>query len=298
MNAEFGLAGTLRFVAGRGGLPLMEIENPLATATITPHGGQVLSYRPADAAEDLLFVSERALFASGEEIKGGIPICWPWFGRDPEDRGRRIHGFARTFPWSVLACAARPDGSTWVKLGLADDADTRDIWPHYFNLWVEISVGATLSVELTTRNAGDGPFRITQGLHAYFKIGDPTRLAVSGLDGCRYIDKAAGAGDALVLQDGPVRVAAEVNRIYEAVPSSLAIEDPVLGRRIRIDSRHSRTCVVWNPWVESARAMPDLDDLDYQRFLCVETVNTASEVIDLPPGGESRLAADYRIEPL
>ncbi len=107
-----------------------------------------------------------------------------------------------------------------------------------------------------------------------------------------------GAGDAIIVQQGPVIVASEVNRIYEAVPASLAIEDPALDRRIRIDSRHSRTCVVWNPWVETARAMEDLDDLDYQRFLCVETVNTASEVIEIPPHGESRLAADYRIEPL
>ncbi|PQJ94830.1 D-hexose-6-phosphate mutarotase, partial [Chromatium okenii] len=113
--------------------------------------------------------------------------------------------------------------------------------------------------------------------------------------------KAAGAGDALIKQSGAVTVGSEVNRIYERVPSRLQIEDPVLHRRIVIDAVHSQTCVVWNPWVETAEAMDDLDDLDdldYLRFICVETVNTASEVIDIPAQGEARIGAEYRIEAL
>ena len=153
----------------------------------------MLSYRPAGAHDDLLFVSERAYFAPDQEIKGGVPICWPWFGRDPAEPERIIHGFARLRDWSVLACETRPDGATWVRFGLADDEATRALWPHYFNLWVEVTVGATLSVSLTTRNAGDEAFTITQGLHAYFKIGDPAQVRVLGLDGCRYLDKAADA---------------------------------------------------------------------------------------------------------
>ena len=298
LNAEYAIPGRLRFVEGRGGLTLMEIDTPLAAATVTPHGGQVLSFRPKSASEDLLFVSERAYFAAGQEIKGGVPLCWPWFGRDPDGKGRVIHGFARALPWTLRGCESQSDGATAVRFGLVDDARTRALWPHPFDLEVEILIGSALRVALTTRNPSDRTFRITQGLHAYFKIGDPTRLAVRGLEGCHYIDKAAGAGDAIVRQDGPVTPSAEVNRIYERVPTSLTIEDPVLARRIRIDSEHSRTCVVWNPWVESARTMDDLDDLDYRRFICVETVNTASEVIEVPPQGESRIAATYRVEPL
>lgn len=298
LNAEFAIPGSLRFTEGRGGLVMIEIDNGLATATISPYAGQVLAYRPASAPDDLLFVSERAYYAPGKAIKGGIPICWPWFGPDPEEKGRGGHGFARAWPWEVRLCESRPDGSTLVKLGLADDAATRAIWPHFFNLWLEVIVGASLSVALITRNAGDAPVRITQGLHAYFKVGDATQTQVAGLDGCRYIDKAAGAGAALIVQEGPVTVSSEVNRIYEQVPSRLTIDDPVLNRRIQIDAEHSRTCVVWNPWVATAHTMDDLDDRDYLRFICVETVNTASEVIEIPPQGESRLAADYRIDAL
>ena len=302
LNADFRIPGTLHITVGRGGLGMIEVYNSLANAQISLYGGQVLSYCPAGAADDLLFVSERAWFSPGKEIKGGVPICWPWFGVDPDaadldvqDRG--IHGFARTRPWSILATAVLPSGATRVTLGVADDADTRLLWPYHFNLLVEITVGATLTVELITRNAGDRLFHITQGLHSYFRVGDATRVQVLGLAGCDYIDKAAGANDVILTQDGPLTVAAEVNRIYESVPRVLTLEDPILARRIRISSRHSATTVVWNPWVANARAMADLDDRDYRIMLCVETVNAASEVIGVPGGGEARLAAEYAIEP-
>lgn len=298
LNAEHGIDGILRFTEGRGGLTMIEIANAQATALISPYAGQVLAYRPRDAEDDLLFVSERAYFAEGKAIKGGIPICWPWFGADPEAKGRPAHGFVRAWPWTVLATEALADGSTRVELGIADDADTRAIWPQYFNLLVDIHVGATLSVALSTLNAGDRPFSITQGLHAYFKVGDASRIRVKGLDGRSYIDKAVGAGDAVIRQVGQVAIEREVNRIYEDVPPLLSIVDPTLDRRIRIESEHSRTAVVWNPWVETAKAMDDLDDQDYRRFVCVETVNTASEVIEIPPGETYRLAARYGIEPL
>lgn len=298
LNAEHGIAGVLRCMSGRGGLAMIEIDNGQAQARISLHGGQVLSFRPTHAAEDLLFVSERAHFAPDKAIKGGVPICWPWFGQDPESRGRPAHGFVRAWPWTLLATEALSNGSTRVQLGIADDHDTRAVWPHYFNLLLEIRVGRTLALDLTTRNAGDRPFRITQGLHAYFKVGESSRVRVDGLDGRHYIDKAADGRDAVIRQEGQVGFTREVNRIYEDVPPVLGIIDPTLDRRIRIESEHSRTTVVWNPWIETARAMEDLDDEDYRRFVCVETVNTASEVIEIAPGADDCLSARYAIEPL
>ncbi|MCG6985940.1 MAG: D-hexose-6-phosphate mutarotase [Thiocapsa sp.] len=298
LNAEHGIDGVLRFTKGRGGFVMIEIANAHATALISPYGGQVLAYRPVDAAEDLLFVSDRAYFSEGKAIKGGIPVCWPWFGPDPEGKGRPAHGFVRAWPWTVLTTEALDDGSTRVRLGIADDKDTRAIWPQYFNLLVDIRLAGALAVDLVTRNAGDRPFRITQGLHAYFKIGDVDGVRVEGLDGCRYIDQAKDGAGAVLTQHGPVGFEREVNRIYEDVPSVLNIIDPAMGRRIRIESEQSRTAVVWNPWAETAMAMDDLDDQDYRRFICVETVNTASEVIEIPAGEDYRLGACYAVEPL
>lgn len=298
LNAEHGIPGSLRFTRGRGDLDMIEITTAQARALISPYGGQILSFQPSGAEHDLLFVSERAYFALGKSIKGGIPICWPWFGVDPEAKGRPAHGFVRAWPWRLVATEMAADGTVEVRLGLADDAATRVLWPHRFELGVRISVGHRLSVALVTRNTGDRAFRITQGLHAYFKVGEASTAEVEGLAGCRYIDKAVGGADAVIVQDGAVRFASEVNRIYEEVPPGLSLLDPTLKRRIRIESEQSRTAVVWNPWIATARAMDDLDNDDYRRFVCVETVNTATEVIEVPPRTSYRLAAHYAIEPL
>ena len=298
LNAEYGIPGTLRLIPGRGGLPMIEIENGLASALISLHAGQVLSYRPADAAQDLLFLSERAYFEPGKAIKGGVPICWPWFGADPEGRGGPAHGFVRSMPWGLLETRTLEGGATRVTLGIADDEATRAQWPHRFNLAVEVTVGDALEVELVTRNPEDEPFTITQALHTYLHVGDATRARVLGLEGCRYIDKSANGKDAVIAQEGPVTFSGEVNRIYQSVPEVLVVEDPALGRRLRIQGRNSATCIVWNPWVETARAMADLDDEDYRIMVCVETANAADEVVEVPAGGEARLAAEYRIEPL
>lgn len=298
LNAEHGIPGTLRLTPGRGGLPMIEIENGLASALISLHAGQVLAYRPASAAQDLLFLSERAYFAPGKAIKGGVPICWPWFGADPEGQGRPAHGFVRSMPWTLLSTQALEGGATRVTLGIADDKETRAQWPHQFNLILAVTVGDTLGTELITRNPGDRPYSITQALHTYFHVGDASRARVLGLEGCRYIDKSADGKDAAITQEGPVTFSGEVNRIYQSVPGVLLIEDPALGRRLRIASRNSATCIVWNPWVETARAMGDLDDEDYRIMLCVETANAADEVVEVPAGGETRLGAEYRIEPL
>lgn len=298
LNAEHAIDSKLRIVEGQGGLPMVEIETALATATVSVYAGQVLSYRPAGAASDLLFVSERAYYAPGKAIKGGIPVCWPWFGADPEGKGRPAHGFVRATEWTLLGTTENTDGSIGVTIGIADDGTTRGIWPEAFNLRIEVTVGETLSVDLVTVNPQDRPFSITQALHTYFGVGDITRARVLGLEGVRYIDKAANGNDQVITQEGPVTVSEEVNRIYESVPAALTIEDPALGRRIHIASRNSATCIVWNPWVDVARSMGDLEDSDYERMLCVETANAASEVIEVPAGAEVRLGAEYRISPL
>lgn len=290
LNQEYGIDGQLRFIEGKGGLTMIEIDNGQAAALISVHAGQALSFKPHDAKDDLLFVGATAYFDTGKAIKGGIPICWPWFGPDPEDKGRPAHGFVRSAPWSVIATEAVADGSTVVKLGIADNANTRAIWPHAFNLIQVITVGPTLQLELVTKNPGDLPFSITQGFHTYFKVGDVTQAQVLGLEDKRFIDKVAD--DAIETQDGHVAIHGEVNRIYQGIDRDLLIDDASLDRRIRIRGTNSSTCVVWNPWIETARAMGDLADDDYLTMLCVETLNADSEIIEVPPRGEVMIGVE------
>lgn len=297
LNAPHGIPQPPTITEGPGGLPMIDVDNAHATARISLYGGQVLAYRPRGADADLLFVSEQAHFQTGKAIRGGVPVCWPWFGPDSQGLGRPAHGFARTRRWDLRQTAALPGGETQVVLSLDDTPDTRALWPHAFDLSLTITVGATLRLALTTRNTGTKPFEITQALHSYFAVGDIAQACVQGLDGCAYTDKATGAGGAMKRQTGDVTVATEVDRIYSGVPPSLTLVDSALNRRVGITSEGSRTAVVWNPWTAIAAGMADLPDDGYRRFVCVETANAGAEVITLAPGSTHTLVAQIAAGP-
>jgi glucose-6-phosphate 1-epimerase len=292
LNAAHAIPDQLTFIAGPGGLPLIEVHNAHASAQVSLYGGQVLRLRPHTASADLLFVSERARYQVGTAIRGGIPVCWPWFGADPEGLGRPNHGFARTRLWSVAGTTALPDGATQITLALTDTPDTRAIWPHPFRLELEIIVGPSLRLALLTRNTGGQPFTTTQALHSYLAVGELARTAVAGLDGCPYFDKAAGTPGALRQQLGAVTFTAEVDRIYTDAPAALRVQVGAGQRTLRIRSEGSRSAVVWNPGATLAAGMADLADDEYQRFVCVETANVADDAVTVPPGGEHRLVAE------
>lgn len=292
-NDEFGIDGILRICPGNGGLPLITIDNEHARAEICAYAGQVLAYQPADHPHDLLFVSERARFAPGKAIKGGIPICWPWFGVDPEGRGRPDHGFVRARQWRLLLTESMVDGATRVRLGTKDDEASRALWPHPFSLEIEITIGATLNVALISRNTGDAPVTLTQALHTYFRVGDVRQAQVLGLAGHDYIDKVGETAERT--QSGPINFDGPVNRIYLDTADELIIDDPSLDRRIRIEREGSRSAVVWNPWIEQSRAMDDFGDEEYLRMVCVETTNAANDAVRVAPGESRRLASRYSI---
>lgn len=291
--SEYEIAGVLRFGEIEHGFTYIEINNSKAHATISTYAGQVLSYRPKNQQHDLLFVSDKAYYEEGKAIKGGIPVCWPWFGADPDGQGRPAHGFVRNRQWEVTGSESLADGSTRVVLSLTDSAETRNIWPHPFRLDVEITVGDSLGVVLVTHNTGDERITISQALHTYFRVGDIGKVRVLGLEGTDYLDKVAGSSRKT--QAGPVTISGEVDRIYTGVSSDLTIDDAAFGRSIRIASSGCSTAVVWNPWIEVAKSMADLDDGDYIRMICLESANAGPETIDIPAGGEYRLEAEYSI---
>ncbi|MBY0475517.1 MAG: D-hexose-6-phosphate mutarotase [Nitrosomonas sp.] len=294
LNAKYKLTGKLEFIAGKGRLPMIKVNSAKAKALVSIHAGQVLSYQAAGEPEDVMFLSEKAYYQDGKAIKGGAPICWPWFGADPEGKGRPGHGFVRNRAWNVVATEAMANGDVKVTLGLMDTPDTREIWPQSFSLQQEIIIGESLNLSLITRNTGKEKFSITQAFHTYFKVGDIARTKVLGLERCEYIDKAGG-GNAQKQQSGAVTIESEVDRIYLDVGNTLTIADSALNRRIQITSQGSKTAVVWNPWEKISKEMADLEDDDYQRLLCVETTNAANDVVEVVPGGECRLTADYRV---
>lgn len=294
LNRRFAIEPYLTFVDGPGGLVLARIGHPQGEALVSTHGGHLLHYRCGDDGDDLLFTSRCARFETGIAIRGGVPVCWPWFGPDPEGRGRPAHGLARTRQWQVLSGRLLDDGRVGLVLRLQDDDQTRALWPHRFDLQIEFRVGETLEILLTTHNLGDSTFTLTQALHSYFAVGDIGAAGVIGLDGCEYVDKLDDG--ARRRQDGDIRVEQAVDRVYACAPQDLAIDDALLERRVCITSRGSHSTVVWNPWVEGATAIADLDDGDYRRMLCVETANAGDDRVELAPGESCELAVRYSVE--
>ncbi len=293
LNTKHGIANQLEFVEGKGGLPMIQISSSRAKALISIHAGQVLSFKPTHEAEDLMFLSDQAYYHTGKAIKGGAPICWPWFGADPEGKGLPGHGFVRNRPWNVVKTEITGDGDIKVILGLVDTPETHAIWPHFFTLTQEITIGDSLNLELITRNTGTDTLSITQAFHTYFRIGAISQTSVLGLEGCNYIDKVDNSIQKQ--QVDMITINAEVDRIYLAVPNTLIIDDQALDRRIQIKSKGNKTAVVWNPWKKNSTDMADLQDSDYQRLLCVETTNAADDVIKVAPNNVCRLVANYSV---
>ena len=293
LNAKYGIADKVSFAAGEGGFPMIKVDNEYAKATISVYAGQVLSFQPVGQAEDLMFLSGKAYHQEGKAIKGGAPICWPWFGPDPEDKGRASHGFVRNRMWQMREVVSTQDGSTKITLGLKDTEDTRAIWDYAFDFTIAITVGKSLDLELITRNTGDKPFTITQALHTYFKVGDISKVTVLGLDGNRYIDKVDGGKSKT--QSGDITFTGECDRIYLNVQPELKIDDAALARQITIKAHNSKTAIVWNPAADISANMADLADDGYKNFVCVETANAATEIVEVDAGSEYKLAANYAV---
>lgn len=286
LNKNHGIPGTLSFLQWGNGVPLVAVHNQSAQALISLYGGQVLSFKPVHATDDLLFLSRNALMQGKKAIRGGIPVCWPWFGPDPEGLSRPSHGFARTSLWE-LAQTESSDVCTRIRLRLPHYPNNQALWPHAHELELIITVGNELTLELITRNTGEKPFTISQALHAYFNIGDIEQVEIMGLNDHYYLDKLAQGQQKM--QRGTVTVSAEVDRIYTGIDEPLIINDPVLKRQIGVSTDGSETIIVWNPWRENSARMADLNTNGYQQFICVEAGNAEADSQTIAPGSEHRL---------
>jgi len=294
LNEKFGIDGELVFAVGHHGAEVARITNAGGSAEIALQGAQVLTWAPAGQAQ-VVWLSPAAKFAAGKSLRGGAPVCWPWFGPHPEDPAKPGHGFARNLDWQVIA-AQRVGEGTRLVLGLVPGAAQQALWPYEAALELAVTVGERLSLTLTTRNTGTVPLTITQALHTYFHVGDIDAARVEGLDGCEYIDKVDGG--ARRRQSGPVAIGSEVDRVYLGCPGETVILDEALRRRIRIGKSGSRSCVVWNPWAEKGAKFGDMGDDGYRRMLCVETTNAGDDVVTIASGKSFTLATEYGVEPL
>jgi glucose-6-phosphate 1-epimerase len=273
----------------RNGLEVVELVTPASTCTIALHGAQVLSFAPRDDRE-WLWVSDKAHFAVGKALRGGIPICFPWFGPHP-DGGLPAHGFARTRVWRLSGVEALDGTRVRAELELASDADTLRVFPHAFTARLAVTAGDGLDLAFEVANTGIAPGAFEVALHTYFAVLAADAVAVKGLGGCAYADKVAGG--ALRRQDGtPIRFEGEVDRVYDS-GGPVAIAGPARARPIRIESSGAASTIVWNPGPAKTATLADMSPDGFNGFVCVETGNVGDRRVTLAPGARHETHVRY-----
>ncbi len=306
LNTRLGIAGRVRFEASALGGTVVVLEHPRGRATVALFGGQVIDWQPAGQAS-VLWLSPVARLDEGKAVRGGVPVCWPWFGPPGRSRGERQagtgpqHGFARTATWQAVETGDSTSGP-WVTLALTAPSKAGKGWPGKVEVRLTVVVGETLELRLVTRNLGAAPLVLTQALHAYFQVGDIEEIQVEGLDG-HVFHNAVALGPAMAIstslnsQIGAVTFAGEVDRIYLEQRGPVSIVDRRLGRRITMTKRGSKSTVVWNPWRDKAGNLGDLGEEGYRQMVCVEAANTVYDAVKVPPGETRELAAVYECGP-
>jgi glucose-6-phosphate 1-epimerase len=276
------LPPSVRLEEDEGRLPRLSIRNAQGAAEVCFQGAQITSWHPAGSRERVLWLSRESLFEPGKPIRGGVPICFPWFSKLRSAPTAPPHGFARTTAWTLIGAREDAAGTVTLEMELAGDAVSPH-WPHRFQARCRIGIGAALRLDLDVLNRGDAPFTYEEALHAYFDVHDIRNVSLTGLEDAAFIDKAAGAGREAP-GSGPLRFAGQTNRVYADTRAACVIHDPDRHRDIVVGKSGSDSTVVWNPWADRAREMTDFADDEWPGMVCVEPCNVGVSARTLGPG--------------
>jgi len=286
-------------------LDLLRVRTPHGVALIAEQGAQLLSYQP-HGQPPVVWLSEQARFERGESVRGGIPVCWPWFGdldRNPAAvqacAGSGLgatpkHGFARTLDWVCAEPTLEADGVTLLfKLDLSHGHAG---WNGAAQLSLRIRLAEVLTVELGVTNESDAALTLSQALHTYFAVSDVRQVRVEGVDGARFVDTLDGW--TTKTQSGDLHITAETDRLYLGIDRTLSIHDPGWSRRIDIQTSHSASAVIWNPWIDKAARLSQFADDAWQRMLCIETARVWDDLVQVAPGDTAYMAVHIQAVPL
>jgi glucose-6-phosphate 1-epimerase len=278
------IPGSVALAAGNGGQAKIVVTTKVSAAEIYLHGAHVTHFQK-NGGPPLLFVSRNSRFVPGQPIRGGVPICFPWFGNRS---GEPSHGFARIAEWRLVKTAATPDGTVTLNFALPQ-LPGRDAWNNLRTEFI-VTVADTLTMELITANdACGGAVEIENCLHTYFHVGDINAVSLTGLQGAPFDDFAAGANGTRAVENDPVlRITKETNRVYPDCAGTVEIQDEYLRRAIRVEKSGSISTVVWNPWT-TQKLPDDFDPAEHRQMVCVESGNVKQNRLSLAPGKASAL---------
>lgn len=278
------IPGRVAVAAGNGGLAKIVVTTRSSTAEVYPHGAHLAHFQK-NGEPPLIFMSRKSWFAPGQPIRGGVPICFPWFG--PRD-GEPAHGFARLAGWQLVKTGAAPDGTVTLTFALPQ-IPGREAWKNLRTEFV-VTVGDTLTMELIAANDScDETLEIENCLHTYFHVGDIGAVSLTGLQGAPFDDFAFGANGARQKGDpAPLRITQETNRVYPDHATPVEIHDENLKRIIRVEKFNSQSTVVWNPWT-TQKLPDDFDPAEHRQMVCVESGNVKQNKLSLAPGKSAAL---------
>jgi glucose-6-phosphate 1-epimerase len=287
LERRFGIPGIARISEGNGGLPRILIARSHAEGEIYLHGAQVTSWKPA-GSDEVLFLSTRSRWQEGQAIRGGIPICFPWFRAKADDPKAPAHGLVRTRSWR-LESVVEDESGVCVSMSTESDDQTRSWWPAEFRLVYRVVFGLQLTLELVCTNTGKTGLRFEEALHTYNRVADVANVRLEGLDTVHFLDNTDS--NAAKVQHGDVKITSATDNAFLGTQIGVDLIDPELHRHIRLEKTNSLATVVWNPWSEGASRLRDLGDDGWTQFLCVEASNILTASVSLAPGEEHKMTA-------
>jgi len=280
INAAQGVSLTQK----NGSYPILEIQNAKALASIALHGAHLLDFTPIDQPA-VIFTSDSAIYKEGKAIRGGVPICWPYFNAHPTQEDFPAHGIARNRFWELLSIASEDDCHTLVFEMPIHDEDLSIIGGPC-RLTATFEITDTLQISLSTKNTGTADLVIGGALHTYFKIGSISDTSVSGLNAVSNLDTLTGH---TAIQNGSIVIDQEYDRIFIPSREATTIHDTSNNREIIVTKENSCATTVWNPWIEKSSTMADLGNDDYLSFLCIEAINWREDLQCISPGNSHSL---------
>ena len=285
----------LRVSSQEQALPTIHSCNSWGDSQVLLQGAQLLEWAP-HGQTPVVWLSPNARWSPGKSPRGGVPICWPWFGPHHIREDYPPHGIVRAASWQLIKANLLESVGHKLHFRWVPDLTHNDYWPFNTPLEVRYTLGDACEIELITRNDSPTTVTVTEALHTYFGVGDVREVTIRGLEEYDYLDKVNG--NRRQHQSGPITISGETDRVYLSTQSDCFIDDPLLNRIIRIEKRGSLSTIVWNPWDEKARRLGDLGETDFLRMVCVESGNVAENRITLKPGEEHRLWVRYSVSVL
>ena len=286
LDKRFSVPDVLAFESGPGGLVKAVVTTSACSGEMYLYGAHVTGFQPT-GHRPVLFMSGSSAFQQGKAIRGGVPVCFPWFGPHATDKSAPSHGPARITLWELTGVEHQGDTVTLMLSATFEP----------YAVDYRVTFGQALEMVMAVRNTSDSQATFEAALHTYLSVGDVRQVQIAGLSGVAYLDKVDGQ-ERKRQPDEPITFTQETDRVYVDTDSACVLTDPVIGRRITIDKTGSQSTVVWNPWVDKSAAMGDFGNEEWPGMACIETANAGPNAVVLAPGATHEMSATISVGPL